>query len=137
MSPGGHRVSKVRVLKGEQVFVVDCAKNLLTQCIDHRDMEGNLDEQRVVQAVGFGDLGSGGVGLVFGLGSGVDGLIVGHSRNDEIFCSGHDECQMTVVTPAEEGGDGLGIGVELFLESADAGIRRFASDDGELRMGEG
>jgi hypothetical protein len=44
---------------------------------------------------------------------------------------------MTVSTSTERRRDGFGVGVELFLELADAGICRFAGDDGELQMREG
>jgi hypothetical protein len=41
--------------------------------------------------VGFRDLGGGGIGLVYGLGAGMDGLIIVNGGNDEIFCVGHDK----------------------------------------------
>ena len=44
---------------------------------------------------------------------------------------------MTVISPSEHGRDGPGVGVEFLLELAYGGIRRFAHDDGEVRMREG
>jgi hypothetical protein len=52
-------------------------------------VEGDLEKHCVVLTVGFCDLGGGGVGLVYGLGTGMDGLVIVNGRNDEIFCVGY------------------------------------------------
>jgi hypothetical protein len=44
---------------------------------------------------------------------------------------------MTVMTPSKCGRDGPSVGVEFLLELVNGGIRRFAYDDGEVRMREG
>jgi hypothetical protein len=41
----------------------------------------------------------------------MDGLVVQLSRNDEIFCVSHNECQMTVMFSSECRRDGFGVGV--------------------------
>jgi hypothetical protein len=79
-------VSKVRVLKGHEVLVVNGA-----ECVDDGDVEGDLEKRRVILTVGLHDLGGGGVGLVYGLGAGVDRLVVVNGGNDEIFRVSHDK----------------------------------------------
>jgi len=54
-------------------------------------VKGDLEKRRVILTVGFRDLGGGGVGLVYGLGAGVDGLVVVNGGNDVIFRVSHDE----------------------------------------------
>jgi len=44
---------------------------------------------------------------------------------------------MTVMSTSKCGRDGPSVRVELLLELANGGIRRFAYDDGKVRMREG
>jgi len=59
-----------------------------------------------------------------------------HTGDNKVFCSWHDETQVSMSTPAACGRDGSCIGIEFLGKVLEHGVVRCANNGGQLGMRE-